>query len=191
MKNRWRNLLFSVWLWALAPTLLVSSVIPRMGERYLVNIEQVVIGEESQVTFWDLNGDGITERIHGQPGIPLNGFPVMNNDLNFYDQWNLPDKLQAGISDLIFGDFDDDKFGEIYVFTLHGDSVFLNVNEFFDPAGTLLERVFISQINLVEGHPNSTIKSIGFFDNNGDGIKEFYFGITTGFRAVASSVLQL
>ena len=64
-------------------------------------------------------------------------------------------------------------FSEIYVFTHKGDSLFLNVNEFFEPLGTRLERVYITKIGVVNNIVTSIVYPAGFFDNDGDGNLNF------------------
>jgi len=181
MKKALSNFLYSAWLWALVPALIISFFIKDTGHQYSVSIESNPSEKLVEEVFADLNGDGITEKIHAKPGPPLVNIPIMDNEGKFFDQWNLPDNLTPEISSLYFGNFDQDTFSEIYIFTTKEDSIFLNVNEFFDPDGLHLERIFITKVNLVEGMINSNLKQIGFYDQNQDGKQEFYFRITTGF----------
>jgi hypothetical protein len=172
---------FSTWLWAVLPTLLVGAFIKGVGDEYSASTEIVSIGEHDQIAFYDLNNDGVTEQIHGRPGVPLNNFPVMDLQGNFFDQWNLPDQCLNGVSALYFGNYDNDAYSEIYIFTVKDDSIFLNVNEFFEKKGLHEERIFVAKVNLVQGHIDSTIKIFGFFDRNNDGQSEMYFRINSGF----------
>lgn len=181
MKKALSYFLYSAWLWAVLPTLLISFFIEDIGHQYSIANESKSSEKLVQEVFADLNGDGITEQIHAKPGPPLVNVPIMDNEGKYFDQWNLPDDLNPEISSLYFGNFDQDTFGEIYIFTTKQDSIFLNVNEFFDPNGLHLERIFITKVNLVEGMINSNLKQIGFYDQNRDGKQEFYFRITTGF----------
>ncbi|MEK6781739.1 MAG: histidine kinase [Bacteroidota bacterium] len=181
MKLRLNKFFVSTWFWAIIPSFIIYFFIADVGRRYSVTVENKEIGQFDRIAFSDLNGDGITEMIHAKLGPPLNTVLVMDNEGNYFDQWNLPDNLTSDISNLYFGNHDQDLFAEIYVFTTHLDSIFLNVNEFFEPEGLHLERVFIATVNLVEGDINSNIKHFGFFDQNKDGKREFYFRINTGF----------
>ncbi|MBK5279150.1 MAG: hypothetical protein JJE09_09840, partial [Bacteroidia bacterium] len=177
MKLRLSRFLLSSWLWAIPPTLIISFFIIDFGNKYSISIETKASDQMVQEVYADLNGDGITELIHAKAGPPLNNFSIMDNDGNHYNQWNLPDELTAGISQLYIGNYDQDHFAEIYVFTTQGDSIFINVNEFFERSGLHLDRVFITTVNLVEGHIDSNLKAFGFFDQNNDGKGEFYFRI--------------
>lgn len=135
-----------------------------------------------QSRYSDLNSDSISESIYTGKGIPYYFIGVQNSDKHFFDQWNLIDSINPLISDIFFGNYDHDKYKEIYIFTHKGDSLFLNVNEILDPHGTRLDRIFITKIGYINGEVTSTLYPIGFFDENGDGKDEVYFGITSGFR---------
>jgi hypothetical protein len=89
--------------------------------------------------------------------------------------------MDLDMSDFFFGNYDHDRYKEIYVFTYKDDSLFLNINEFFDPAGTKLDRIYITKIRVVNKKVTSMIWPAGFFDTNGDGKDELFFSIQTGF----------
>ena len=57
----------------------------------------------------------------------------------------LQDSIDPDMSDFFFGNYDNDKYKEIYIFTYKNDSLFLNINEFFDPQGLKLDQYFILQ----------------------------------------------
>src|SRR6266850_2380454 len=170
-----RFVLSSLFL-AIFPALLFVQFLPGIGKKYTLAVEPAGIFPD-QILFADLNGDGISERIHAVSTRPLNQITVMDADGRFFDQWNLPDRFVTRMSDLFFGDFDRDHKKEIYVFTMQADSLFLNVNEFFEPSGTQLTRIFITKIKLKNGENTSSLAPCGFFDENGDGLDELYFGI--------------
>ena len=98
-----------------------------------------------------------------------------------FDQWNFKDDFHPSISKFFFGNIDNDLYKEIYVFTHRHDSLFLNVNEFFEPDGIKAERIFITIIGFVNNTVTSTVYPAGFYDVNGDGYTELYFSIVTGF----------
>lgn len=183
MKNKLSLLFTSSWFWAAIPALIISFFISDVGKQYSVLVEKEFNGNMQSV-YVDLDGDGISEIIRGIPGPPLNNFPIVDQEGKSFEQWNLPDKLTTGISEIITGNYDHDSFREIYVFTTRDDSIFLNVNEILDPKGIRLQRLFITTVKLVENHIDSNLKSIGFYDQNQDGKDEFYFRINSGFGLV-------
>ncbi len=183
MTNFYSKVFTSSWFWAAIPALAISFFIHDSGKQYSIEVQKLYNGN-TQVLYDDLNGDGISEIIRGKAAPPLNNFPVMSLELKIFEQWNLPDKLTPGVSEIITGDYDHDGLKEIIVFTTKDDSIFLNINEILDPRGIRMERVFITTVKLVQDHIDSNLKPIGFFDQNGDGKDEFYFRISSGFGLV-------
>jgi len=183
MKKKLSLVFTSSWFWAAIPALLIGFFISDVGKQYSVIVEKKINGNPHAI-YADLNGDGVSELIHGKPGPPLNNFPILDQDNKTYEQWNLPDNMTTGISEIITANYDHDSFKEIVVFTTKDDSIFLNVNEILDPKGIRLERMFITTVTLVEDHINSNLKPIGFYDQNQDGKDEFYFRISSGFGLV-------
>jgi hypothetical protein len=183
MKNGATRVFSSSWFWAAIPTLVISFFIQDVAKHYSVEVQKKYDGN-AQTVHTDLDGDGFTEIISASQGPPLNKFPVMDPNGKFVEQWNLPDDLTKNISEIITGDYDHDSLSEIYVFTTRDDSVFLNVNEIMDPRGVRMERLFITTLVLVQGHIDSDLKLIGFFDQNGDGFDECYFRIKSGYGLV-------
>ncbi len=78
-------------------------------------------------------------------GSPFYHVLVSDNDHNVFDQWNMKDTITKEFSLPFFGNYDNDKFSEIYIFSYKEDSVFLNVNEFFEIDGAKSERFFITK----------------------------------------------
>lgn len=176
------RLLSSNWLLALLPTLIIIALLPPglVGKKYSLKTEPLE-SIHDQVFFEDLDGDGITEQIDAMGAKPLNNIHVTDNDFHIHEQWNLADQLHTNISVLYFNDYDHDHLKEIYVFTVQGDSIFLNANEFFDSTGLKFNRLFITTVKLVQDAMDSNLLPCGMFDRNGDGNDELYFGITSGF----------
>jgi len=170
----------STWFLAIFPALIIISFLPIIGSKYTLDIEKSDNYKGLKV-YEDLNGDSISEAIMTRVERPFNPVIVVNNEAQIYDQWNIPDTLIESISNLYFGDFDHNGLKEIYIFSLKEDSVFLNVNEFFKPTGLHINRKFITKIQLVNGINVSTVYFCGFFDNNGDGKDELYFGFDSGY----------
>ncbi|HEX7493546.1 MAG TPA: histidine kinase [Bacteroidales bacterium] len=175
-----KKIIYSSMFLAIIPAIVVSFFLLPIGSKYTLSIEPA--GKFSgQFIYTDLNSDSISESVFTGKGTPYFYICAKDYNLNYYDQWNLTDSLNPSISEIFFGNYDHDRFKEIYIFTYKGDSLFLNVNELLDPAGTRMDRIFITKIGYLKGEVTSTLKSIGFFDENGDGKDELFFGITTGF----------
>lgn len=175
-----KKLIFSSGFLACIPAILIMLFLPPLGSKFKLQVEPAE-KHTGQYVYTDLNSDSISESVYAGKTTPYFFIGVRDHNLRFYDQWNLKDSLNPNISDIFFGNYDHDRFQEIYVFTHNGDSLFLNINELLEPSGTRLDRIFITKIGYIKGEVTSVLRPGGFFDENGDGMDELYFGITTGF----------
>lgn len=174
------KIIFSSWFLAIIPAVVIVLILPSLGSKYRLQVDPVN-KYSGQVVYVDLNSDSITEIVRSGKGLPYFFSIIMNNDFRVYDQWNFKDSLDPDLSEFFFGNYDNDRYKEIYAFTYKDDSLFLNINEFFDPYGTKLDRIYITKIGVVNGKVTSRIWSAGFYDVTGDGKDELYFSIQTGF----------
>jgi hypothetical protein len=175
-----KKIIYSSGFLALAPAIIIAFFIPSIGSRFTLLVEPSE-KHTGQYLYTDLNSDSISEIVYTAKGLPFFYIGIRDNDLRFYDQWNLSDSLNTNVSDIFFGNYDHDLNNEIYVFTHSGDSLFLNMNEILGSHGTRMDRIFITKIGYIKGEVTSILNPCGFFDNNGDGKDEVYFGISTGF----------
>jgi two-component sensor histidine kinase len=178
-----RKIIYSSGFLAIIPAVIIMSFHPSLGTISRLQVEPVDKANSHNV-YADLNSDSISEIIRTGKGDPYFFVLVMNNDLKVYDQWNFKDSLDSELSDFFFGNYDNDQYQEIYDFSYKEDSLFINVNEFFEPSGTKLERVFITKLGIVNKKVTSQVYPAGFFDTNGDGKGELFFSIQTAFGLV-------
>lgn len=178
-----RKIISSPWFLASLPAIIIILSIPPLGSRYQLQIEESGKLFLNDI-YTDLNSDKITEVVRTGKGYPYYFVLVLDNDLRIHDQWNLKDTINNELSVPFFGNYDSDKFNEIYIFSYTKDSVFLNINEFFDAENSKPERIFITKVGLVNKTITSNSHPAGFFDKNEDGFSELYFTISTGFALV-------
>jgi two-component sensor histidine kinase len=173
-----KKILYSTWVLAIVPAVLVISLLPHLSSKYLLDIEKPYMSGTT-VIFTDLNADGVSERVaSGQSGTYYYvSFRTFNNQ--FYDQWNLHDSLSPDISEIFTGDYDHDKYNEVYIFSHSGDSLFINVNEPLQNGGIKIDHQFITRIGYRKGHIAANLKYVGFYDVDGDGNDEFYFTVSS------------
>jgi sensor histidine kinase YesM len=175
-----RKIFYSSAFLAIVPAVILMFFIPSIGTRYKLQVEPV--GKDiANYVYYDINSDSISEVFHTGKGTPYFYIVVQNNDLGVYDQWNFKDSIDPDLSDFFFGNYDNDRFKEIYALTYKNDSLFLNINEFLEPGGLILERIYLTNICLVNGKVTSTFYPAGFFDTDGDKKGELFFSIQTGF----------
>jgi two-component sensor histidine kinase len=175
-----KKIIYSSGFLALVPAVIILYFIPSFGTRFKLQVEPVPKNRSNYV-YEDLNSDTISEIVHSGKGVPYFHVVIQNNESRVYDQWNFQDSIDTDLSDFFFGNYDHDKFKEIYAFTYKNDSLFLNINEFFDPHGVRLNRCYITKIGVVNKKVTSNIFPAGFYDTNGDGKDELFFSIQTGF----------
>jgi two-component sensor histidine kinase len=174
---------------ALIPALLiVFFILP--AARYSISIDGMIKFKDQHLCS-DLNSDSITELIYTGRGAPYYYIAVKDLNNHLYDQWNLPDSLSNGISETFTGNYDNDNYGEIYIFTNNYDSLFLNINEMLEPDGVKRTHLFITRIGYLNGEVLSELYPAGFYDEDGDGYKELYFSISSAFRTGPRSVYRL
>jgi len=175
-----RKIVLTSWFQAALPAVIIFIFMPSLGSRYNLKVETVKFFGD-QLLYYDLNFDKKSEKLSQGKGSPYYYISVYNEDNQIFDQWNYPGIVDPAISRMFTGNFDEDTWEEIYIFTRIEDSLFLNVNELIQPSGTRLEKLFITKIGVVNNEVTSFLEPIGFFDENGDGYKEVYFSITTAF----------
>jgi two-component sensor histidine kinase len=176
-----KKVLYSSWLLAGLPTILIVFLIPRIGLKYKIEVEDVP-KNLGQYIYADLNADSVSELIVTGKSSPYYYITVRNANLLIYDQWNIKDSLTSSISNLFFGDYDHDKSSEIYIFSYSGDSLFLNVNEILQQNGTRMDRIFITRIGYTKGEVAATVMPAGFFDTDNDGHDEYYFSVSSYYQ---------
>jgi two-component sensor histidine kinase len=175
-----RKIIYSSGFLAIIPALLITLFLHPLGSKSKLQVEPVNKNLAINV-YDDLNSDTISEIIRSGKGNPYFFILVLDNNMHVYDQWNLQDSMDIAMSDFFLGNFDHDKYKEIYAFTFKDDSLFLNINEFFDSSGTKIDRTYLTKIRVINGKVTSIIHPAGFFDTNGDGKDELFFSIQTGF----------
>jgi two-component sensor histidine kinase len=176
-----KKIIYSSWFLAAVPALILMLLLHPVGSTFKLEIESA--GKKMGRTIYaDLNSDSISEVILGWKGIsPYYSITVRNIDFKIHDQWNLADSVNPLISEIFFGNYDHDRFREIYIFTYKGDSLFLNLNEILEPSGTKMERIFIDRIGYSNGQVAAAVMPAGFYDENGDGKDELYFSISSSY----------
>lgn len=175
-----KKIIYSSGFLAGIPAILIIFFLPPFGSKSRLQVEPADKAS-SLIVYADLNSDTISEVIRSGKGIPYFHILVQDNDMRVYDQWNLTDSIDRDMSDFFFGNFNHDRYNEIYIFTYKGDSLFLNINEFFNHNGIKSDHLFITKIGFINKKVTSVIWPAGFFDTNGDGKDELFFSIQTGF----------
>ena len=157
-------------------TLPVSFLLPKYNAEL---ISKTLAIPDYYYAHEDLNEDGNSERIeYMTPHENMLSIIVRKNS-QVINQWNIRG-AEARTNKPFVADYNNDGTKEIIVFTLHNDSIFLHAINFqSDPC--MLENKAICKVYKAKGIFDFTIYPCGTFDSDGDGTKEIYFSICTGF----------
>ena len=177
----YKRIIYSPWFLAIIPAVVTLFFITPLTSEYDLKITEGITSK-GLFTYSDLNSDGISETVYTHRGSPYYFLVAKTFDDLFIDQWNFADSLNPEISKIYFGDYDNDHFQEVYIFTHKQDSLFLNVKELLEPKGLLLERVFITKIGYKNGEVSAVLYPIGLYDQNNDNHGEFYFDISSYYQ---------
>jgi two-component sensor histidine kinase len=183
-----KTIITSTWFLAIIPAILFTVFLHPDNSRYNLNIEETK-KNFGQFEYPDLNGDSISEIVYTGKGLPYYFLSIFDMDMHVYDQWNFFDSLSSDISHFFIGNYDHDKYKEIYIFTFKQDSLFLNVNEILDPDGLKINREFIIKIGYLGGKAATWLRPAGFFDTDGDGKDELYFIISPHYRSAPRRII--
>jgi hypothetical protein len=158
--------------------------------RFSLEIESDNLVHQGQYFFFDdLDGDGISEKIHVANQENTAAIAIRKNN-EIIEQWNFKGTFDFLPKYTLFinGDRDDNGSKEVYVFTLNGDSILLHcISDQFESKLTLADR-FIVKVGPGRKTPDPSIIPAEMQDLDGDGIKELIFGVETGFSKYPRNV---
>lgn len=160
--------------------IVIAVIILLFKDKYAVSlISSEFKGQKIHIYYRDLDHDGNSERIELHKYVELRSSLLVYKNEQVIDQWNFDGEF-AFLSQPIVDDFDNDGIDEIFLFVRFGDSLFLNCVD-----AVSREEVF-SNIPICKFYPLNDIYAYnvhpaGMYDTDGDGIKELYFSIATGF----------
>jgi hypothetical protein len=180
----YKNILSSPFILALPIAILIIIILPDAFNKY----EIITLKEENEYKknstekYQDLNGDGISERIVAYDN--RRGFPaiqVLKDDNVLVDQWNLNGTYPERSNIFYCADLDHNGLYEIYIFTMQGDSLLLNIVEPFPDAEVSLKDAFICKIWRHEDGFDFDVVALFDHDLDNDGTNELIFKVKAGF----------
>lgn len=183
MKKWITSVISSAYFLSLSMTIIMIILIPPAFNRYKIEPSADGIrnykNPDSYLFFVDLKKDGSSYKIDSyHDGEMRPCIQVYDDQGAITDQWNLRGDFTSGRNHaLAFGDIDNDLDLEIFVFTIAEDSVFLSCIDKLD-GGFLFREKFVTTISKAYSKKlNYSVRPEGFFDLDGDGYKEFLFGV--------------
>lgn len=186
--------LISPWVLGFLITIPVIFLVPDLFNRYKVKeilTESAQFIHDYHISYADLDGNGITQKVYsfknGSNQISIQYFKDhggMENQINF--SFSYSDQLQK----IFFGDVNKNGFTEIYGFSMHNDSLFLNWIEPYPARSNFHESDFITTIGTYEdGKVNLAIEHFEICDIDSNGINEILISVTTGFSKHPRSLI--
>jgi len=181
--NRILNILINPFFLSLVFTTVIILLLPPVFDKYNLELILKTNHEQEYDCFYDdLDGDGFSEQILIYANIKGYAMLYIRNHKGItINQWNFDHFPIPMPSRYYISDVNNDGKKEVFVFTFHNDSIFLNA---VDPLGTgtyLFQNRFITEVNHYKGKPDFSIKRSDFADLNSDSYKEIIFAINAGF----------
>lgn len=178
------------WFIPLIITLTLTCLILVFSDRgpYKIeptNLDSFGVGSKGINPFYhDLNNDGVSEEVSYFPEPEADFYVVQIFDLDggIFNQWNFHSHSLDRIVKPIIGDFDNDGYSEIIIFTSKFDSIFMNVIEPLDSVNPVnLRKKLVSTMDLRDGKIDFTIQTYTFHDFNSDKKQELVFHLGCGY----------
>jgi two-component sensor histidine kinase len=182
MSRRFIFILLNPYFQALVVAGLVLLVIPQRINKYYAEVVNASVSfDRNQVVYYDLDQDGVSERVHTFFNVAGNvGIAIYGNEITL-GQWNFKGIYQVDSPRIMFGDYDHDKLSEIYIFTLVEDSVMLHIMEYSTKPAFLLRDRFITKVGKNMMNPDHRILPGEVTEMNEDGFADLVFAINSGF----------
>ncbi|MBT3385934.1 MAG: histidine kinase [Prolixibacteraceae bacterium] len=127
----------------------------------------------------DLNNDGKSEKITTSNNIESAVSTIIYKDSQIIDQWNYPG-VYANTHHHFFGDYDNNRLKEMYVFTCKNDSLFLWITEVFSGNEILKER-FIAEHFRYENNIDIFIQDVQLIRGDNENNQDLFFATFSGF----------
>ncbi len=169
-------------IWSIPIALLVIWLLPPVFQKYkLEEVSEIRVEEGVKYSYYDLNGDGISEEIRSG-NQETNSFMRIMYLNGKSSQINTKGKYIELFDHLMVGDYDNDGKQEIYSFTVANDSVFIHqIHCTEDFNCEWIHSKYICSKVLFNGHKDLSMYSGKVTDLDGDGFKEVVFTLNGGF----------
>jgi len=141
-------------------------------------VDKQILPASQKEVFHDLDQDGYSEEIWIINDHTDNSSILIKTKEKIFNHWPIDKKLYA--DEVKIGDFNNNGYDEIYVFTHDSTTIYINIFEPFPDLVTHIENRPIYQIYYDNNDNDFGIASSLFEDLNGDGNKEIILSVGTG-----------
>lgn len=160
---------------------------------YIHHSDSVLKQKDYEYQFADFDGDGTGNVfvLKYNESKKENGVLVFDNDSSLIDQWNFYERWLPDFS--VFGDFDNDRNLEFYVFTKDNDSLFLYVIDPRIKPNFFKKRIFLASSNNADLNPAGIwdvfVYGVQFIDSDEDGFRDVIISLTSGYSQQPRKVI--
>lgn len=160
---------------------------------YIHHSDSVLKQKDYEYQFADFDGDGTGNVfvLKYNESKKENGILVFDNDSSLIDQWNFYERWLPDFS--VFGDFDNDRNLEFYVFTKDNDSLFLYVIDPRIKPNFFKKRIFLASSNNADLNPAGIwdvfVYGVQFIDSDEDGFRDVIISLTSGYSQQPRKVI--
>jgi len=189
--HKWLSILLSPFVISLLLTLLIIILFFPAFTKYKITINKRQNSIDRLNTYADLTGDGVSDliAISGNTSNNYYSLVVIEHPSLQTNQWNFEGKLITYSNDyLIIGDFDNNDKKEIYLFSLNGDSIFLQCIRDIKNNVPDFKNEFIAKVGLGRDKYDPAILKSEMDDLNDDGYKELIFAVNSGFSLTPRNI---
>lgn len=162
-------------------TVITIVLLPPIFNRYKAKlVDKQILPSSQREVFHDLDHDGYSEKLKIFDVYSANSSILIMTKEKIFHHWPLHKKL-FDHGQVYFGDFNNNGYDEIYVFTHDSSTIYINIFEPFPDLVTHIEdrpiyQVYYNKHNTID---NQIVSSL-FEDLNGDGSKEIILSLMTG-----------
>ncbi len=169
-------------------TVIISTIVivllPDVFDKYIVEVIPFPLKDvkEKSISYsYDLDNDGISERIDSYDYEGKHSLQVITHDGGIVDQWNLKRNLPITNNRVAFGNYDNDLFSEIYTFSERNDTLFLFCIEPMDDNNPLwIDNIPLLTLTRKYNKPDFLILNMEIEDMNNDGHQDLFFILNSG-----------
>lgn len=151
-------------------------------------VELITSFDGTQFIYADLDHDGVSERVHTFCNNSQNAGIALGKGLYNQDQFNFKGVYEELSPRLMIGDYDGNGLDEIFIFTLHADSLLLHILQYGDTPGLILENRLMAIVGKNLQDPDFKLFPGEITDMNGDGYGDLVFAVCAGHSRQPRSV---
>ncbi len=193
-KTRLLNVVASPFFLAIPITFIIILFLPNPSSKYKIEFVSKAVADkkESKITFYDLNSNGLDERVvafhntvKGEAAIK-----VLTNDGINYDAWNFHGYFQKSSTNFYCTDINGDGYSEIYTIYYKDDSVFMAAIQPFPNREVIFDKKFITTVWERDGNIDFVTGNFAKADLNNDKSNELVFILSAGFSRQPRSIFS-